>query len=190
MTGTAKDLVIENTSTSGNAIQFINEASNNTVKYCTLRGVRSSTTSGVIVFSTTTGTNGNDNNTIDNCDIRDGASTPYNLVYSSGSTTSVATANSNNVISNCNIYNWFYASGDNRGIYLAGGTTDWTITGNSFYQTASRALGSGYITAPIYIVNTASGNNFTITNNYVGGSATLGGGGAMTYTGAGVMRLF
>jgi hypothetical protein len=190
MTGTAKDLVIENTSTSGNAIQFINEASNNTVKYCTLRGVRSSTTSGVIVFSTTTGTNGNDNNTIDNCDIRDGASTPYNLVYSSGSTTSVATANSNNVISNCNIYNWFYASGDNRGIYLAGGTTDWTITGNSFYQTASRALGSGYITAPIYIVNTASGNNFTITNNYVGGSAPLGGGGAMTYTGAGVMRLF
>ena len=84
--GAASQLTIANTSTSGVALRFINEASGNTLRYTTLRGVNTSATSGTVVFSTTTGANGNDNNTIDHCDIGDGASTPANGIYSLGST--------------------------------------------------------------------------------------------------------
>ena len=63
--GTAKQLTIANTSTSGVAVRFINEASSNTLRYLTLQGVNTSATSGTVVFSTTTGANGNDGKTID-----------------------------------------------------------------------------------------------------------------------------
>jgi len=52
--------------TSGaSAIQFINDATNNTVTNCTIQGASSSSASGVIFFSTGPST-GNDNNTISN----------------------------------------------------------------------------------------------------------------------------
>ncbi len=52
---------------------------------------------------------------------------------------------------------------------LAGGSTDWTISGNSFYQTATRTAVSQTVT-PILINNT-SGNNFTVTGNFIGGDS-------------------
>ncbi len=88
--GAAKQLTIANTSTTGVALRFVNEASNDTLKFLTVQGVNTSATSGTVVFSTTTGANGNDNNTIDTCDIRDGASTPRNGIYSLGTTTTPA----------------------------------------------------------------------------------------------------
>lgn len=182
--GTNKFITIANSSTTGQALRFINEGSNNIIRYCTIQGVNTSTSSGVVVFSTTTGAGGNDNNTIDLCDIRDGATNPVNGIYSSGTTTTVATNNSGNTVSNCNIFNYFSASGsDHYGINLVGGTTDWTMTGNSFYQTASRALTSSSTTSGIRISNGTSGNNFVITGNYIGGTAPLCGGTATTYTG-------
>ena len=70
-------LTISNTTVTGYAIQLINNAIYNTVKYCTVAGVNTGTASGVIFFSTSVGlTNGNSFNTIDNCDIKDGATTP------------------------------------------------------------------------------------------------------------------
>ena len=65
-TGTNKFITIANSSTTGQAVQFINEGASNVITYCTVTGVNTSTTSGTIVFSTTTGVNGNDNNTISN----------------------------------------------------------------------------------------------------------------------------
>ena len=56
--GTAKQLTIANTSTSGVAVRFINEGSSNTLRYLTLQGVNTSATSGA---------NGNAGNTIDRC---------------------------------------------------------------------------------------------------------------------------
>src|SRR6185312_15367185 len=78
----ALDLIIENTSTGGVAIQFIDDATYNTIKYCTVKGVNTAG-DGVIAFSTAT-TTGNDYNTIDHCDVRDGATTPVYMIYSSG----------------------------------------------------------------------------------------------------------
>jgi hypothetical protein len=171
--GTAKQLTIENTSTSGVALRFINEASNNTFKHVTLRGVNTSASSGTVVFSTTTGANGNDNNTLDTCDLGDGASTPANGLYALGTTTPAAQANSGNAVTNCNVFN-FYASVDAAGVRLEAGNDSWTLSGNSFYQTASRTAVAANVRA-IYINNT-SGNNFTVTGNSIGGTAPSAGG--------------
>jgi|GEM_PF-6445108 len=187
--GTAKDLTIQNTNTVGATIRFINEASNNTVKHTTVKGVVTSVVSGVILFSTTTGANGNDNNTIDNCDIQDGATTPTNGILSQGTTTTTAHNNSNNTISNNNIFN-FYASvaNDSSGVRLNTGSTDWTITGNSLFQTATRAAVTGSVRG--IFVNNISGANFTVTNNFIGGSQANAGGTPWTTTGTTVVYRF
>ena len=77
--GTTSQLTISNTTLTGYAIQFINGATFNGIKYCTVAGVNTGTASGVIVFGTTNQATGNSNNRIDNCDIRDGATTPQIL---------------------------------------------------------------------------------------------------------------
>ena len=172
-TGNDKDLTIENTSTSGQALLFINDASNNLIKYCKVEGRNTSTSSGVIVFSTTTGTTGNDYITIDNCNISsDGTNYAANLIYSSGTS---AIENDHITISNCNIFDFFSASSNTRGILFSSNTTQCTINNNSFYQTASRTFTSGVEMRAISIEN-SSGSGFTINNNYIGTDAPLCGG--------------
>jgi hypothetical protein len=187
--GAAKELSIANTSTSGVALRFINEASSNTVQYAILQGVNTSASSGVVVFSTTTGANGNDNNTLDHCDISDGATTPTNGLYSSGSIGTTAQNNSGNTVSNCNIFNFYAATAvDAAGVRLDGGNTSWTLSGNSFYQTTSRAAVAANVRA-VYL-NNFSGNNFTVTGNFIGGSAPNAGSTAWTTTGTGAASQF
>ena len=85
-----KDLTIVNTSVTVNsalaisAIRFINSAENNKVKYCTIKASAQSTNSGILLFSTASAGNGNSGNRIDNCDLTRDASSPYRVVYSSG----------------------------------------------------------------------------------------------------------
>ncbi|MFM8371718.1 MAG: hypothetical protein ACKOCO_04990, partial [Bacteroidota bacterium] len=50
-TGTASELTISNSSTTGYAIQYINGATNNIVRYSTVSGVNTSTANGVVAFS-------------------------------------------------------------------------------------------------------------------------------------------
>ena len=178
--GTTKDLTISNTSTAtgGTAVRFINEGSNNTIKYSKLVANFASTTNGVINFSTTTGSNGNDNNTIDNNSI-DGNGTCAIGIYSAGTTTSTATNNSGNILSNNNIFNNFAAAINSQGIFLDAGSTDWTINSNSFYQTSTRNITSAGRYCGIEI--NSSGNNFTVSNNFIGGNAPSCSGTA-TYT--------
>ncbi|MEI6348300.1 MAG: T9SS type A sorting domain-containing protein [Bacteroidota bacterium] len=181
--GSTKDLVIANTNQGTSyAINFVNDANTNTFKYCKINSRNNSTSSGTVYFGLTTGANGNDNNTIDNCDIYDGSSTPFNAIYSLGTATSTATNNSSNTISNCNIYNFSNLGGIANGIYLSTGNTDWTINANNFYQTATRTKTGAATDYGINISNT--GNNYIITNNNIGGGAASCGGTAWTVAGA------
>ncbi len=165
-------MTVENTNTAGYAVQFINDATNNVLQYIDIRSVNTGT--GTIVFGTTTGTTGNDNNLIDHCEIRDGATTPAIAIGSVGSTGSTALNNSNNTISNNNIYNFFSATLDTRGIYLGSGNTDWTISGNSLYQTtATRTITTGATTFIFIFIDNTSGNNFTVSNNRIGGMSSV-----------------
>jgi len=176
-TGSTKSLTISNTNTGGGVLQFINDASRNAVRYCTILGVNATTTSGLIVFNTGAIT-GNDNDTIDNCDLGAGASTPTNMVYSAGS--SVVIDNSGINISNCNIYNYFAAAAASNGIYVSSNSSAWTITGNKFYQTATRTVTTASTHHAINI-NTPLGGNYSVTNNTVG-HATSTGTGTTSYT--------
>ncbi|MFN7265905.1 MAG: beta strand repeat-containing protein, partial [Bacteroidota bacterium] len=185
-TGTSKNLTILNTSTAASSLRFINEGSNNIIRYCNLRGVATSTVSGVVVFSTTSGSGGNDNNLIEFCDIFDGATNPVNGIYSSATTTTSSQYNDNNVITNNNFYNMFSASSGSNGVNLASGNTGWTISNNSFYQTVSRAPTGGTHTA---VLSSSSLNQgLSVTGNFIGGTAPMAGGTPLTYTGAGIFR--
>jgi len=183
-TGSTIDLIINNTSTSAvagtNTVRFINDACTNIVKYCTLKG--STTADGIINFSTTTGTTGNDGNTIDNNDITNSTdlNRPVYAILSSGTS---AKENSSNTISNNNIYNFLSRVSASYCIIISQYSTAWTISGNSFYETASFVPG-GAVGHNVIYINNSTGVDFTISNNYIGGSAASCGGTAWTKTNA------
>ncbi len=164
-------LTLSNTNTAGQILQFITDATSNTIRYCTIQGVTTSAAGGLVVFGIGD-VIGNDNNTIEYCDIRDGATTPANAIYSAGS--SVTADNNNNTISNNNIYNYFSATVSSSGIYLASNSSAWTITGNKFYQTATRTTTTTSLTHRAINIATASGINYTISNNIIGFANTAG----------------
>jgi concanavalin A-like lectin/glucanase superfamily protein/Calx-beta domain-containing protein len=181
-------LTISNTSTSAVAgtstIRFINDATTNTVQNCTLSGSSTLITTGTIFLSTTTGATGNDGNIITNNSIGPaGASLPFNGIYALGTTTTTALNNSGVQITNNKIFDFFAPAAADCGILVAGGNTDWTITGNSLYQTATRTMTTAATDCGIQINNT-SGNNFIVSSNFVGGSAVSAGGSAWTIAGS------
>lgn len=163
----SKDLTITNTNNSSSAatIRFINDASNNIIRFVTIKGMTTSTSGGVIFFSTSTASNGNDNNNIVNSDICDGTSKPKYLIYSSGTS---LMENSGNTISNCNLYN-FNGSTSAAAIYLSANSTNWTISNNSIYQSSAY---TGTASSSVYGIYISSGENYTINGNFIGGSAS------------------
>jgi hypothetical protein len=185
-TGSTKDLVIVNTRNSAtpgtSTIRFINDATTNTVKYCTLKGSSYDATAGILFFSTTTGATGNDGNTIDNNNITSftDLNRPMNAVYSDGT---AAKTNSGNTISNNNFYDLFYRSGNSYGVYLKRYNTGWTISANSFYETTAFNQSGGSGMRCIGVLDLTS-SDITISGNFIGGSAPGCGGTAWTKTSA------
>ncbi|OQP58245.1 hypothetical protein A3860_07960 [Niastella vici] len=191
------NLNIINTSAIGAAIRFDNEASRNKVKYCDLQGMNAvsattSTTFAGVVYFGGNGVNGNDNNTIDHCNIHSsgtGASLPSIGVLAVGANNTGMNTNfnDNDTISNCNIYDFFLVNGNSTGIMLHQGVNGWVITGNSFFQTDIRTYTAAAFNRGIWIIpnrNTGSvGNGFVVTGNYIGGSAPLSTGTPYTLSG-------
>ena len=166
----ATDLTIASTSTSGIPLQFTSDATFNVVQHCQIKGVGTSDSGSPDVNFTGTATAGNSDNTIQYCNIGDGATTPVTLVYGG------STLNSRNSLLNNNLLN-NYGTASTYGIYLNQSGTGWTITGNSLYQTANRVNVSGTMYG-IYV----AGGGHTITNNFIGGSAASAGGTPLTVT--------
>ena len=173
--GATSYFTFENTSTAtgGNVIEFTNDATNNTIQYCTLKSNYASTSEGVVVFGTTSVTSGNDDNTITYCTIDGSAgatASPTSSIARSGiySSGTAAKLNSGNMISYNEFKDVFMANSTSDFIYLDAYNTAWTISNNSFYQTNTRTA-SG--TATITCINIDDGEGYTINNNYIGGSA-------------------
>ncbi|MEI7504812.1 MAG: hypothetical protein WCJ61_16175, partial [Paludibacter sp.] len=144
-------------------IRLYDGALSNTLKYCKIKGSSTDAAGGVIFLSATAANTGN---IIDNNNIT--CSYPYrpiNVIYSGGAANTVT-------ISNNNIYNFFNSAASSYGINLNTSTAASTISGNSFYETASFApFVSGTIVeyTAININSTATG--FNVSGNYIGGSA-------------------
>ncbi len=145
---------------------MINSATNNTVKYCWLKGSETSPNSGVIFFSTSTGTPGNNGNIIDNNYITnaDNANRPVNAIYSLGTATF---ENSGNTVSNNDIFDCLSPRITSNVICLSTNSKEWTISGNSFYETTS-FVPAGNVTYYIIRINN-TGGNYSISGNYIGG---------------------
>ena len=194
--GNALSLV--NTNTNGgagsgsgpSALRFTNDATANRIRNLTLGGAcggNPSAQSGVIYFGSASVT-GNDDNWITGCDIGPaGSSLPVNTVYALGNSTSAVLNNSGIVVSGNRIHDFSTASGGSTGITVLGGNADWTLSGNSFYQTAARTQtgGSGVTHYGIYVSNNlADANNFVIVDNTIGGSAPGAAGSPWSESGA------
>ncbi|MEI7726598.1 MAG: choice-of-anchor Q domain-containing protein [Bacteroidota bacterium] len=178
-TGTVKDLVIMNTSVSyaigTSTIRFISDASNNIIRYCTLKGSALQGSSGVVCFQNNMGVNGNDNNTIDHNNITSSSNgVRPTAAIASVLLTGTTAISDNNTISNNMIYNFLQPESNfSRGLNISEGATAWTITGNSFYETTSYSPTQNN---PNYIIYVSSGANHTISSNSIGGSSPLCGG--------------
>ncbi|MEI6347430.1 MAG: hypothetical protein WCP69_05745 [Bacteroidota bacterium] len=178
-----------NTGTSASTIKFGNSAINNVIEYCTIKGSGTSTSNGVIYFTKSTGngegndSDGNDYNVIDHNNITNAGARPVNAIYAEGNGQFFI----NNVtISNNNIYNFLNPSIASNGIYVGNRASEWKIIGNSFYETTTFA--------PIYDVEYCAirisgsnklGDNFIVSDNFIGGSAPLCGSNAWTKTASG-----
>ncbi len=180
-TGSVKSLVIVNYMSSATAgtstIRFVNDATFNTVKYCILRG--SEAASGVLFFSMTTGALGNDDNLIDHNDITcgDAMRRPIYAIYSSGNNSGIT--NDRNTISNNNVFDFLSTRLAAYGIYIDYANNNWTIIGNSFYETTPVIPEESVPYTIIYCVSSPADRFFTINDNYIGGRSpgcgTLGG---------------
>ena len=175
-TGNSKDLTIKNSSVSGTSntstIRFINSAENNKVRYCVVQGGATGIYSGVILFSSSSSGNGNDGNRIDNCEVTglNATDRPYYIIYSYGTS---GRENRNDTISNSTFFNFFStAASSSYVINLNLYSTDWIVSGNSLYEKFIFSPSGSFSFFGIKIANT-SGNNFKITDNYIGGSAAL-----------------
>ncbi len=192
-TGTSRNLTITSPVTANYAtIAFINIAQYNTVKYCNIKGSVDGAV-GLILFSgTAAATNGNGMNTIDNNLITNAGTRPRLAVYSPGNITNPTVGNkiTNNEFKD--LINTSIASP--AYIFIGGGATatssDWTITGNSFYETETlnMSYSTGYTTLNFIQLGTTTssfvGNNNNISDNYFGGTAKQCGGGNYTVVSA------
>jgi hypothetical protein len=199
-------LKIINTSNTGAAIRFINDASFNSIRYCDLQGQNTSYTtsalSGVVYFSTANSTSllGNDNNSILSCDIHGTSfsSTPAIGIVSYGTNANAAAYNDNCVIDNCNIYDFFSASIQSAGIKLDQGNSAWTVSNNSLYQTVPRVYTVSNSHRGMHINSnstgsssmTPQGSGFNIIGNYIGGTVPFAGGAAMDLSGGTLTNTF
>jgi trimeric autotransporter adhesin len=173
-------LTITNLSTSATSgtstIRFIGGATNNTITNCTVLGSATmsvATNGATIFFSTDANTaNGNDNNTISNCNIgRATVTLPTKAILGNGSTSTTAIGNSGIVIDNNNIFDFFGAATTSSGIAVNGGCNGWTITNNRFYQTATRTWTTGATHRAIDLNSTTATSGvqgMTVTGNIVG----------------------
>lgn len=161
-------LTISNTSTSStgaSTIVFYADASNNILQNCTVSGSSTSATLATIAFSTGT-TTGNDGNTITGCTITSaGTNLPFNAIGSAG--TSALIDNSGISITNNNIQDYYSPGTASNGIFVSAFSSAWTITGNKFFQTATRTATAGSTHRAINIITT-NGGGYTISNNTIG----------------------
>jgi hypothetical protein len=189
-TSNPKSLTVRSDNTAGNAILYINDASDNIIRHSILLGNNTTAAAGVVNFSTGLVT-GNDNNTIDSCNLGNSASIPVTIINAAGSTSNATILNSNNIISNNEVYNFWSATGESNAFKISNGNTDWTITGNHIYQIAPRTATAGLQN---YIWNLNKGananalNNMIITNNIIGGSQVNAGGAPYTVSGTVAVR--
>jgi hypothetical protein len=179
LTATTRNLTLENLSTANAAtlINLANDAIGNTIRNLNLRFSSTSTTLGAINLQGSNRFQGNDNNQIlNNYFTRASIGTYAVGLLSTGA--SAIVQNNDNIISG-NEFNGFTFNGIS--INGSGNGSNWQITNNSFYDTATTTTQLSIWCAINFIPGTGSGSvNNLIANNFIGGRQPLAGGAAFT----------
>jgi hypothetical protein len=167
--------------TPGSVFKYISDASNNTLQFLNIEG--EAYTFGLIQISTAT-TTGNDDNIFSYCTIQDLTSggTANFPSYGLRSIGTVGKENSGSTIDNCHFIDVYYADlGTGGVIQLSTANTTWTVTNNHFYQNSATTLPS--LSFGWAFIQCFTGGGYTITGNYIGGTAASSGGTAYTVSG-------
>lgn len=139
------------TATAFSVFSFTNGATNNKLEYIDIEGEADASLTGLVDFEFSSGGVANNNNVIANNFLSDiivggSAKTPGVGIYSLGD---AGTPNENNTIENNEFVDiWDGSNFDSWCIQLSTGTNNWSINGNSFYQSADYSscdFNSGFI---------------------------------------------
>jgi hypothetical protein len=171
--GTTSEWTIRNKQTAttyGACIRFVNGAQYDTLRYLKIEGQGVTATMGHITFSTTTGLKGNSYNTVEYCTLRDrsdvSAAAPSVGIYSAGTAT---TRNEFNTISHNTLFNF---AGSSISLSATGNGNGWKINDNHIYFTSTATAAQ----VGINILSGAGANGYTISDNFIGGTAVNCGG--------------
>ncbi len=174
-------------------LQFINDATNFTINDCVFES-NSTSTNGTFFFSTGT-TMGNDNITVQNCQIRNrtdsapagGTGTvtttnvPRTAINSTGGAGTIT--NDNITFDNCEFINFFSASNNTNTVLIGNNTQNFTFKNNHVFQTVNFFGNNSFTTySQIIQINGVNTNHITIEGNYFGGRAKFCGGGAFVFS--------
>ncbi len=167
--GRSRDWVITNTSTAGRVVRFINGATWNTVRNMQLMGSHNSTTTGGIVLFSTSSKGGNSNNRVADNTLGDPAGIVRSEVGIAASGSSGANMNDRNIIENNYIINFGQGSGTGYGMYISSYNKNWRVTGNSITLTEVEGItGTKY---GLYLANSYNEND-TFAYNRIWGLGT------------------
>ncbi len=179
-TGTSRQLSFSNINTAGTVFTLQNDAIRNTIQFCNIRSANTNALSGAIFLGASTIFWGNDSNVISNNLITRSA---WNATLASAITSNplanLLVQNDNNTINNNEIHSWL-----TNGVNIAATTGNgekWTITNNSFYDSATATgTASTNWTAINFLPGSASNSVANIiSGNFIGGTAINCGGSAL-----------
>ena len=182
-------LQITNTNAAGPVLSLTNEASNNRFVGLKLKGATAvftgtaaspTITSGVVFFGT--GTNGNNNNVLDDCDI-DGGNQAICLVFSNGTATA-AGSNFNNQLLNCSLHDFLNPAIAAANAVILRNSFLWTLRNNGIFFSAPVSTGNQFALRGIQTIPSFTDDFHVIVRNRFGGSA-FDATGTMTITGSG-----
>jgi hypothetical protein len=183
-TGNTIGWIIRNASDFLPTIRLVNDAQNNTLTWLQLEGQVSNDVTGVVLLSNTNGPQGNDNNTISYCTIRDRsditANGPANGIYFASSVTDSVAFNSGTNIVHNNFIGFYKDGASTAAVNIRSGATRVLVTYNSFYQAKPVEVTiPGTSVCPVSVKEPLASGIY-ISNNFIGGSAPECGGAAYT----------
>jgi hypothetical protein len=169
-TGAAASLTIQNNSAAGGAVavDFVNSAQYNILQYCKIKAQLADNSRGVVFIGSSSSGDGNSFNTIQHNEISgiDADKRPSHAIASNGT---AGRENKNNQIINNKVFDFINKAANSNGLTLISGSQNFSISGNSFYETVTDfAPEGGY---NYYAIRTNTNSAHNITNNYIGGNA-------------------
>jgi hypothetical protein len=186
-TGTPKSLTISNTNTGvlASTFKYINGAEKNIVRYSIISSSNRGANLGATFYLSTTTSTGNSNNVISENTITTSSAVqtnrPMRSILSNGTD---AAPNSNITVSNNDFIDFFNPTATSYGIRTISGSSNWTISGNQFYQTDASFIPTDNNTYAAIDISSLTGNAFAISNNTIGGRSTNAGGSQFNIGGA------